>query len=134
MVASLAIPPCAPLVGMLMFGNLLKESRVTDRLYKTAGGPMIDIVTVFLGLVVGATMNGATFLVWDTIKILVLGAVAFGISTAGGVGFAKLLNLFLHKDKRINPCIGAAGVSAVPMAARVVQTLSPVKPVAGSTR
>lgn len=120
-VASLAIPPCAPLVGMLMFGNLLKESKVTDRLYKTAGGPLIDVVTVFLGLVVGSTMNGQNFLVWDTIKILVLGAVAFSISTAGGVGFAKLLNLFLGKGRKINPCIGAAGVSAVPMSARVVQ-------------
>jgi oxaloacetate decarboxylase beta subunit len=120
-VASLAIPTCAPLVGMLMFGNLLRESGVTERLYKTAGGSLIDIVTMFLGLVVGATMSAETFLKFGTIKILILGAIAFTFSTAGGVVFAKILNLFLPKAKKINPCIGAAGVSAVPMAARVVQ-------------
>jgi oxaloacetate decarboxylase beta subunit len=121
-VASLAIPTCAPLLGMLMFGNLLRVSGVTDRLYKTAGGSLVDIVTMFLGLVVGATMNAESFLQWDTIKILILGAIAFSFSTAGGVVFAKILNLFLRGGKKINPCIGAAGVSAVPMAARVVQT------------
>ena len=120
-VAALAVPPCAPLVGMLMFGILLKESGVTDRLYKTAGGALIDVVTVFLGLVVGATMNGENFLIPATLKVLVLGAVAFSISTASGVIFAKLLNLVLPEGKKINPCIGAAGVSAVPMSARVVQ-------------
>ena len=119
--ASLAIPTCAPLIGMLMFGNLLRESGVTERLYKTAGGALIDIVTMFLGLVVGATMSSETFLQWETIKILVLGAVAFSFSTAGGVLFAKGLNLLLPEGKKINPCIGAAGVSAVPMSARVVQ-------------
>ncbi|MBU8932557.1 MAG: sodium ion-translocating decarboxylase subunit beta [candidate division Zixibacteria bacterium] len=120
-VASLAIPSSAQLIGMLMFGNLLRESGVTERLRKTAGGPMIDIVTIFLGLVVGATMVGANFLTYQTLLILVLGAVAFSFSTAGGIIFAKIINLFLSKDKKINPCIGAAGVSAVPMAARVVQ-------------
>jgi len=120
-VAALAVPPCAPLVGMLMFGNLLKESGVTDRLYKTAGGALIDVVTVFLGLVVGATMKGENFLIPATLKVLVLGAVAFCISTASGIIFAKLLNLLLPEEKKINPCIGAAGVSAVPMSARVVQ-------------
>jgi oxaloacetate decarboxylase beta subunit len=120
-VASLAIPSCAPLVGLLMFGNLLRESKVTDRLYKTAGGSLIDIVTMFLGLVVGATMSAQNFLQLDTLLVLVLGAVAFTFSTAGGILFAKLLNLFLSRKHRINPCIGAAGVSAVPMAARVVQ-------------
>ncbi len=119
--ASLAIPTCAPLIGMLMFGNLLRESGVTDRLGKTAGGPLINIVTIFLGLVVGATMDGASFLRLQTIFIMVLGAVAFAGSTAGGILFAKLLNLVLPHDRRINPCIGAAGVSAVPMSARVVQ-------------
>jgi oxaloacetate decarboxylase beta subunit len=117
--ASLAVPTAAPLIGMLMFGNLLKESGVTERLRKTAGGPMIDIVTIFLALAVGATMDSEHFLTWDTIGILVLGAVAFSFSTAGGIVFAKVLNLFLKK--KINPCIGAAGVSAVPMSARVVQ-------------
>jgi len=120
-VASLAIPTCAPLVGMLMFGNLLRVSGVTDRLYKTAGGSLVDIVTMFLGLVVGATMSAETFLKLQTIKILLLGAIAFSFSTAGGVVFAKILNLFLSDAKKVNPCIGAAGVSAVPMAARVVQ-------------
>ncbi len=118
---ALAIPSSAPLIGMLMFGNLLRESGVTDRLSKTAGGTLINIVTIFLGLVVGATMQGDTFLSPQTLFILVLGAVAFACSTAGGILFAKLLNLILPEGKRINPCIGAAGVSAVPMSARVVQ-------------
>jgi oxaloacetate decarboxylase beta subunit len=118
---SLAVPSSAPLVGMLMFGNLIRESGVTERLKKTAGGPLVDIVTIFLGLTVGATMAAGSFLRLDTIKILLLGAVAFVLSTAGGVLFAKLINLVLPKRSKINPCIGAAGVSAVPMAARVVQ-------------
>jgi sodium ion-translocating decarboxylase beta subunit len=118
-VASLAIPSSAPLLGMLMFGNLIRESGVTDRLKKTAGGSLIDIVTIFLGLSVGATMSGANFINMQTLGILVLGAVAFAFSTAGGVIFAKIINIFLKQ--KINPCIGAAGVSAVPMAARVVQ-------------
>jgi len=117
----LFIPDSGPLIGMLMFGNLLKESGVTQRLSTTAGGPLINIVTIFLGLVVGATMNGVTFLTGKTLAILALGMVAFSFSTMGGVIFAKMLNLVLPRAKRINPCIGAAGVSAVPMAARVVQ-------------
>jgi len=120
-IAVLGIPSSAPLLGMLMFGNLLRESGVTERLRKTAGGALIDIVTIFLGIVIGATMAAENFLRVQTLMILVLGAVAFCFSTAGGVLFAKLINLFLPKAKKINPCIGAAGVSAVPMAARVVQ-------------
>jgi oxaloacetate decarboxylase beta subunit len=119
--ASLAVPSSAPLLGMLMFGNLLRESGVTERLKKTAGGPMIDIVTILLGIVVGATMSAEAFLSPRTIGILVLGAVAFSFSTAGGILLAKIINLFLRREKKINPCIGAAGVSAVPMSARVVQ-------------
>ena len=119
--SSLAIPSAAPLIGMLMFGNLLRESGVTDRLSTTAGGALINIVTIFLGLVVGSTMDGGNFLQPRTLFILVLGAIAFSCSTAGGILFAKLLNRFLPEGKRINPCIGAAGVSAVPMSARVVQ-------------
>ena len=119
--ASLAVPSSAPLLGMLMFGNLLRESGVTERLKKTAGGPMIDIVTILLGIVVGATMSAEAFLSGRTLGILVLGAVAFSFSTAGGILLAKIINLFLSGDKKINPCIGAAGVSAVPMSARVVQ-------------
>ncbi|MDG4554371.1 MAG: sodium ion-translocating decarboxylase subunit beta [Candidatus Competibacter sp.] len=118
---ALAIPSSAPLIGMLMFGNLLRESGVTDRLSTAAGGSLINIVTIFLGLAVGATMQGDTFLSPQTLFILMLGAVAFACSTAGGILFAKLLNRFLPEGRRINPCIGAAGVSAVPMSARVVQ-------------
>ncbi|MCU0725573.1 MAG: sodium ion-translocating decarboxylase subunit beta [Planctomycetes bacterium] len=118
---ALVVPGCAPLMGFLMFGNLLRESGVTERLSQTAQGALINIVTMFLGLVVGATMEGRAFLTGQTIAILALGAVAFTFSAAGGVLFAKLLNLFLPAGRRINPCIGAAGVSAVPMAARVVQ-------------
>jgi len=120
-IASLAIPTCAPLIGMLMFGNLLRECGVTERLRKTAGGALIDIVTIFLGIAVGATMDAAHFLNVRTLYILLLGAIAFSFSTAGGIVFAKILNLFLPREKKFNPCIGAAGVSAVPMAARVVQ-------------
>jgi oxaloacetate decarboxylase beta subunit len=120
-VASLAVPSCAPLIGMLMFGNLLKESKVTERLRKTAGGALTDIVTIFLGISVGATMYADQFLNVRTLYILILGAIAFSFSTAGGIVFAKIINLFMGSEKKINPCIGAAGVSAVPMAARVVQ-------------
>ena len=119
--ASLAIPSSAPLMGMLMFGNLIRECGVTERLKKTAGNALIDIVTIFLGLAVGATMDAAHFLTPKTLGILLMGAVAFAFSTGGGVIFGKILNLFLREGKKINPCIGAAGVSAVPMAARVVQ-------------
>jgi len=119
--ASLAIPSSAPLIGMLMFGNLIRECGVTDRLRKTAGGSLIDIVTIFLGIAVGATMGASYFLNVRTLYILMLGAVAFSFSTGGGIAFAKLLNVFLRSGRKINPCIGAAGVSAVPMAARVVQ-------------
>jgi sodium ion-translocating decarboxylase beta subunit len=121
LIATLAVPSCGPLIGMLMFGNLLRESGVTDRLRKTAGGGLVNVVTIFLGVVVGATMTAASFLAWKTLGILVLGAIAFSFSTFGGVIAAKALNAFLPEGKRINPCIGAAGVSAVPMAARVVQ-------------
>ena len=122
LITVLFIPASGPLLGMLMFGNLLRESGVTQRLSSTASGPLINIVTIFLGLVVGATMEGTGFLKGSTLAILALGMVAFCLSTAGGVLFAKLLNVFLPEGKKINPCIGAAGVSAVPMAARVVQT------------
>jgi oxaloacetate decarboxylase beta subunit len=117
----LVVPSSGPLIGMLMFGNLIRESGVTDRLRKTASGSLIDVVTIFLGLSVGATMQAELFLAPRTLLVFGLGAVAFVFSTAGGILFAKLINLFLPAAKRINPCIGAAGVSAVPMAARVVQ-------------
>jgi sodium ion-translocating decarboxylase beta subunit len=120
-VATLAVPSCGPLVGMLMFGNLLRESGVTDRLSRAAGGAIIDIATIFLGVTIGATMDGPSFLTPRTLSIMVLGALAFTFSTAAGVLLAKALNLVLPRSQRLNPCIGAAGVSAVPMAARVVQ-------------
>jgi carboxybiotin decarboxylase len=121
LLAALLVPAAAPLLGMLMFGNLLREAGVTDRLAKTAGGALVDIATIFIGLVVGATMTGPSFLTGRTLGILVLGAVAFVFSTAGGILLAKVANLLLREGHKINPCLGAAGVSAVPMSARVVQ-------------
>jgi oxaloacetate decarboxylase beta subunit len=120
-VTALAVPSCGALIGLLMFGNLLRESGVTERLARTAGGTIIDIATIFLGVTIGATMAGPAFLHPRTLYILLLGAVAFIFSTAGGIMFAKALNLVLPREQRLNFCIGAAGVSAVPMAARVVQ-------------
>jgi oxaloacetate decarboxylase beta subunit len=120
-VTALAVPSCGALIGLLMFGNLLRESGVTERLARTAGGPIIDIATIFLGVTIGATMDGPSFLHPRTLYILVLGALAFAFSTAGGILLAKALNLVLPRSQRLNPCIGAAGVSAVPMSARVVQ-------------
>lgn len=118
---ALFVPSCAPLMGMLFFGNLIRESGVTDRLSQTAGTHLINTVTIFLALTVGSTMEGVSFLKSQTIFIMVLGAFAFAMSTFGGIVFAKTINLFLPEGKKINPCIGAAGVSAVPMSARVVQ-------------
>ena len=115
-------PGSLPLLGMLFFGNLLKESMVTKRLADTARNALIDIVTIILGLTVGASTQATTFLTPQSILIFVLGALSFMISTAGGIMFAKLMNRFLKGDDRINPLIGAAGVSAVPDSARVAQT------------
>lgn len=114
-------PSAIPLLGMLFFGNLLKESGVTDRLADTARTKMIDIVTILLGVTVGASTQASVFLTASSIKIFALGAVSFIIATAGGLIFAKVMNLFLSKNNKINPLIGAAGVSAVPDSARVVQ-------------
>ncbi len=118
---ALISPSSLPLLGMLFFGNLLKESTVTRRLAETARGSMIDIVTILLGLTVGASTQADVFLTPTSILIFVLGAVSFMIATAGGLAFAKFMNLFLKGDDKINPLIGAAGVSAVPDSARVVQ-------------
>ncbi len=118
---SLLVPSAAPLVGSLMLGNLLKESGVCDRLSKTVQNELMNIVTVFLGVSVGATATASTFLSLGTIKIIVMGVIAFGFGTAGGVLLAKFMNLFLKN--KINPLIGSAGVSAVPMAARVSQVV-----------
>lgn len=116
-------PGGLPLLGMLFFGNLLKESGVTRRLADTASKPLIDIVTILLGLTVGASTQATTFLTPQSILIFILGAISFMIATAGGVIFAKAMNLFLKGDNKLNPMIGAAGVSAVPDSARVVQHL-----------
>lgn len=114
-------PTAMPLLGMLFFGNLLKESGVTERLAETARTKMIDIVTILLGVTVGASTQADVFLTAGSIKIFLLGAASFVIATAGGLIFAKVMNLFLGKNNKINPLIGAAGVSAVPDSARVVQ-------------
>lgn len=115
----LLLPSAAPLIGFLMLGNLLKECGQTDRLSDTAQNALMNIVTIMLGLAVGASATGTTFIKAETLKIVVLGVCAFAVGTAGGVLIAKLMNLFTKK--KINPLIGSAGVSAVPMAARVSQ-------------
>ena len=115
----LLLPSAAPLIGFLMLGTLLKECGQTDRLSDTAQNALMNIVTIMLGLAVGASATGTTFIKAETLKIVVLGVCAFAVGTAGGVLIAKLMNLFLKK--KINPLIGSAGVSAVPMAARVSQ-------------
>lgn len=114
-------PSSLPLLGMLFFGNLLKESGRTKRLADTARNPMIDIVTILLGLTVGASTQATVFLKGTSLMIFGLGAASFVIATAGGILFAKFMNLFLKKGEKINPLVGAAGVSAVPDSARVVQ-------------
>ena len=116
---ALLVPSAGPLIACLMLGNLFKESGVVDRLNKTAQNELMNIVTIFLGISVGATATATTFLSLQTITIMFMGVVAFGFGTAGGVLLAKLMNLFLKE--KINPLIGSAGVSAVPMAARVSQ-------------
>lgn len=117
------VPSGLPLLGMLFFGNLLKESGVTKRLADTAKGPMIDIVTILIGLTVGASTQATTFLTMKSVGIFVLGALSFVIATAGGVTFVKIINLFLKEGKKINPLIGNSGVSAVPDSARVSQVV-----------
>lgn len=116
-------PSSLPLLGMLFFGNLLKESGVTKRLADTARTSLIDIVTILLGLTVGASTQADIFLTPESILIFVLGAISFMIATMGGLIFAKVMNLFLSDDNKLNPLIGAAGVSAVPDSARVVQNM-----------
>ncbi len=118
---ALLVPSATPLVGSLMLGNLFRESGVTERLNKTVQNELMNIVTIFLGISVGATATAATFLKFETIKIILMGVVAFAMATACGVLLAKFMNLFLKN--KINPLIGSAGVSAVPMAARVSQVV-----------
>ncbi|MGE5381902.1 MAG: sodium ion-translocating decarboxylase subunit beta [Omnitrophica WOR_2 bacterium] len=117
------VPSGLPLLGMLFFGNLLKESGVTKRLADTAKGPLIDIVTILIGLTVGASTQATTFLTAKSVGIFALGAASFVIATFGGVMFVKIINLFLKEGNKINPLIGNAGVSAVPDSARVSQII-----------
>ncbi len=121
LVVSLMLPPAATLIGMLMLGNLFRECGVTKRLTDTASNALINIVTIFLGLSVGATATAEAFLKIETIKIIVLGVLAFGVGTAAGVLLGKVM--YKLSGGKINPLIGSAGVSAVPMAARVSQVV-----------
>jgi oxaloacetate decarboxylase beta subunit len=116
------VPFATPLIGMLMLGNLMKESGVVERLTRASSQEIANVVTLFLGLAIGSTMVGAEFLRVSTLAILVLGIVAFGVDTAAGILFAKLMNVI--SGGRINPLVGAAGISAFPMAARVVQRVA----------
>ncbi len=120
-IVCLFLPSSAPLIGMLMLGNLFRESGVTERLSETAQNALINIVTIFLGLTVGATASAEAFLNMKTIGIFILGVFAFSISTAGGVILGKIM--YRLSGGKVNPLIGAAGVSAVPMSARVVQVV-----------
>jgi oxaloacetate decarboxylase beta subunit len=115
------VPSGLPLLGMLFFGNLLKESGVTRRLANTASGPLIDTITILLGLTVGASTQASQFLTWNSILIFILGAISFFLATGAGVLFVKFFNIFLKKGNKINPLIGNAGVSAVPDSARISQ-------------
>ncbi|MEO0468892.1 MAG: sodium ion-translocating decarboxylase subunit beta [Bacteroidota bacterium] len=122
-IVALLVPSSVPLVGMLLFGNLIKESGViTERLHKAASGPILNTATIILGLCVGATMSAETFLDWTTLGIIVGGFLAFCISVAGGIFAVRIYNLFAKK--KINPLIGATGLSAVPMASRVANELA----------
>lgn len=118
-IVSLILPDAAILVGMLMLGNLMKECGVVERIRKTAGNELMNIITIFLGFSVGCTTDADTFLNLRTVEIIVLGLLAFCVGTAGGVLFGKLMCVATHG--KVNPLIGSAGVSAVPMAARVSQ-------------
>ena len=120
--SGIIVPMSVPLVGSLMFGNLLRECGVLERLSKTAQNELANLVTILLGLTIGSTMVAANFLRWDTLLIMGLGLLAFVFDTAGGVLFAKFLNLF--RKNKINPMIGAAGISAFPMSARIVQKMA----------
>lgn len=118
-IAGILAPASASLVGFLMFGNLLRESGVTDRLSKSAQNELANIVTILLGITIGSTMTAESFLNWGTLKIIGMGLIAFIFDTAGGIMFAKIMNLF--SKNKINPMVGAAGISAFPMSARVIQ-------------
>ena len=124
LIAGLIAPASISLVGFLMFGNLLRECGKLESLSQTAQGPLANLITIFLGITISFSMQADQFVRIDTLVIMVLGLVAFTIDTMGGVLFAKLLNLFLPKDKKINPMVGGAGISAFPMSARVIQKMA----------
>src|SRR5690606_3822674 len=118
-IAGIIAPMSVTLIGFLMFGNLIRECGVLDRLSQSAQNELANLVTLLLGITIGSTMTAEAFINWDTLLIMGLGLVAFIFDTAGGVLFAKLLNLFVKK--KYNPMVGAAGISAFPMSARVIQ-------------
>ena len=120
---AMIVPSGMPLLGMLFFGNLLKESGVTRRLAETARGPLVDVVTILIGVTVGCSTQADVFLSWQSVKIFLLGLISFVIATVCGVLFAKFMNLFAREGHKINPLIGNAGVSAVPDSARVSETV-----------
>ena len=122
-ITGIVSPRSVALIGFLMFGNLVRECGVLDSLSDTAQKVLANLITLFLGLTIATKMQAAMFLTKETLMIISLGLVAFRFDTAGGVIFAKILNLFLKKDKKINPMIGAAGISAFPMSARVVHKM-----------
>lgn len=124
MIAGFVAPISVPLIGSLMFGNLIRESGVMEKLSQTAQNELASIVTLLLGITIGSSMTAANFLDWRTILIMAMGLVAFIFDTAGGVIFAKAVNLFLPKAKQINPMIGACGISAFPMSARIIQKMA----------
>ncbi|MBL8968031.1 MAG: sodium ion-translocating decarboxylase subunit beta [Spirochaetaceae bacterium] len=124
MISGFVAPISVPLIGSLMFGNLIRESGVLERLSKAAQNELANIVTLLLGITIGSSMTAAAFLTLDTLMIMGLGLVAFIFDTAGGVLFAKLVNLFLPKARKINPMIGACGISAFPMSGRIVQKMA----------
>jgi carboxybiotin decarboxylase len=123
-IAGFVAPISVPLIGSLMFGNLIRECGVLERLSQTAQNELAYLVTLLLGITIGSSMSAEKFLNWQTLMILGMGLVAFIFDTAGGVLFAKLVNLFLPKSKKINPMIGACGISAFPMSARVIQKMA----------
>lgn len=123
LLTTMLVPSALSLLGMLFFGNLLKESGVTKRLADTAKGPLIDTITILLGVTVGASTQATEFLKGKSVLIFALGAFSFVIATICGILFVKLMNLFLSRDNKINPLIGNAGVSAVPDAARISQVI-----------
>ena len=123
-IAGFIAPDSVALVGFLMFGNLIRESGCLESLSQTAQGPLANLITIFLGITISYQMRADVFVTWGTVVVMALGLFAFIFDTIGGVLFAKLLNLFLPKDKKINPMVGGAGISAFPMSARVIQKMA----------